>query len=189
MEWGQSTAPQCHLKNGARTPHPDPHDPRARPPPPPPEPLRGARKAVGQGGGPSQWNVSKQEAAPSAGGRGLPVLRGGASLRKCTPFPTTSPRPYCLPGLPITPTPADSTRRRRTQGLPTTSLGHLFSPGSQSPQAHSLPVCPGPTPPVLLVGPSPRPPGPAPTPLQDRPQGPAVPSRVVACPPAPLAPC
>ena len=38
----------------------------------------------------------------------------------------------------------------------------------------------------LLLG---RPPGPAPIPLQDRPQGPAAPSRVAACPPAPLVPC
>lgn len=90
---------------------------------------------MGQGGGPSPRNVSKQEAAPGAGGRGLPVLRGWASLRKCTPFPATSLRPCCLPGLPITPAPADSTGRR-TQGSPTASLGHLFSPGSQSPQAH-----------------------------------------------------
>lgn len=29
MEWGQSKAIQCHLKNGARTPHLDLRDPGA----------------------------------------------------------------------------------------------------------------------------------------------------------------
>lgn len=122
-------------------------------------------------------------------GEGLPVLRGCAGLRKCPCLPATSLGPCCLPGLPITPAPAGCTRRRRAQGLPTASLGHLFSSWSQSLQAIALPVCLGPTPTVLLVGPSPRPPGPAPILLQGRPQGPAVPSRVAGCPPAPLVPC
>ena len=52
------------------------------------------------------------------------------------PFPATSLGPCCLPGLPNTPAPAGSTRRRRAQGLPTASLGHLFSSRSQSQQAH-----------------------------------------------------
>lgn len=64
------------------------------------------------------------------------MLRGWAGLRKCPPFPATSLGPCCLPGLPITPAPADSTGRRRARGSPTASLGHLFSSRPQSPQAH-----------------------------------------------------
>ena len=146
-------------------PHPDLRDPRARPSPHLLNPERSQESC-----GPGRWAQSAEcqqtGGCPRCWGEGAPCAQRLGASEERHPLPRHQPRACCLPGLPVTPAPADSTGRRRAQGSPTASLGHPFSPGSQSPQAHSLPVCPGPTPPVLLVGPSPRPPGPAPTPFR-----------------------
>ena len=120
------------------------------------------------------------------------------------PSPATGPGPLLSPWLAHHPSPTVSTwllapwglpslhRQEEGTGLPDSLPGGvLFSSVSWSQQVHcpaSLPRTSPDCPPCGSLPLCPAPPGPAPTPLQDRPHGPAVPSGLDARPTGALGP-